>query len=447
MEPLSRLWKVVTSHIGCKRSRLSLTDLPQGLSWGKVVQSGLRLLISFEEGTVLVDTNGAGFGVWEGMEVSYFAHEEYACLSFGEMVGKRERVRVVERFEEVLILMFFDQLDYFNLPVSLISHIDGQLELGGTAILTPLFPGFSLQSTGKTHRSLRSPSLPSLNPAKHSTGLIWEATIPPFAKLAVGVHRETLDDLQKTDKKNKKFKRQIEGLKEAIAGWRQVRGDGNCYYRAVGVAFLEHLARKSTSETELWAFKAKVAKATGSFAVNPGFETVHSHFGVLLDRLLTYKLSNPGASLHLLQSLLQTPEFDQSVHLMMRNYCYNGVAQSGRSLEAFQTEQGIRMEEILMPGVEAEGVALVGLPEALSAAILHYIIDGKSAQTYIEKYLPHHDYSKIPILLLAYFPGHYDLLYSHVQSGVDGYSFDTHTYDVSEQYEYSLVADLYLDIS
>lgn len=431
MESLSLLWRGVASRISCKRARLSLSDLPPGLSWGRVVEAGLTLPIAFDAGTILVQTQGLGFEAVPGSRVSYFSHPEFECLTFIDLLDSQEAVKVAASFDECLILKFFDQLDYFNLPVSLVSRVEGQLEIGGTAVLVPEGDLFSLISTGRTRRSLSCAPVPCTNPAKHARSTFWDSPIPLEAaldSLSVAVHRESLLELQKAKSQSPGFVQQVEALKREVAGWRSIKGDGNCYYRAVGIAFLEHLARKSTEENEVWDFKLKVTKATGLFRVNPGFETSHVHFCALLDSLLSMKLSHPGAALLHLQPLLQVPAFDQCLHLMMRNYCYNGV--TGRSLEAFQTEQGIAPEEILIPGLEAEGTALIGLPDVLGAAIFHYIIDGKSEQTYVEKYIPS-GHGQVPLLLLAFFPGHYDLLYSHSQDRIDGFSYTRHSYDVS----------------
>ena len=51
--------------------------------------------------------------------------------------------------------------------------------------------------------------------------------------------RCSMVDLRDDYKYNKEMREQIEALADHYCGFRPIRGDGNCYYRAVGFSFLE----------------------------------------------------------------------------------------------------------------------------------------------------------------------------------------------------------------
>merc|ERR1712216_106894 len=52
---------------------------------------------------------------------------------------------------------------------------------------------------------------------------------------------ETLDSLQEDFRHSAEHVRKITEMRDEFAAWRRVRGDGNCYYRALGCGFMEHL--------------------------------------------------------------------------------------------------------------------------------------------------------------------------------------------------------------
>ena len=51
--------------------------------------------------------------------------------------------------------------------------------------------------------------------------------------------RCTMNDLKEDFKYNESMKEKIEEMSVEYDGYRPIRGDGNCYYRAVGFSFLE----------------------------------------------------------------------------------------------------------------------------------------------------------------------------------------------------------------
>jgi hypothetical protein len=66
-----------------------------------------------------------------------------------------------------------------------------------------------------------------------------EKFIPPINLGA----RCPLSDLQKDSEYNAELVSQIEGMEAKYSGFRPVRGDGNCFYRAVGFSFVEGAIR------------------------------------------------------------------------------------------------------------------------------------------------------------------------------------------------------------
>jgi hypothetical protein len=55
--------------------------------------------------------------------------------------------------------------------------------------------------------------------------------------------RCSLSDLKKDSQYNAELVSQIEGMEAKYSGFRPVRGDGNCFYRAVGFSFVEGAIR------------------------------------------------------------------------------------------------------------------------------------------------------------------------------------------------------------
>ena len=436
MERLARLWRGLAT-LRCKRSRFDLADLPIGVHWGFVQETGLLVTLAFDDGLVRVPANDEAYLVWEGSRVCYFSHPDFPCLTFLDLIQESQVVHVLACFEECLILKCFDHLDYFNVPLEAISSVEGQLEVGGTAIISPYNSFFTLRSLGRT-RPKALISMTSSMPLHHVSNRRWAAPVTPAAAHPISLTRRPLQSMQH---RNKHFRDQVANLPREISGWRQVSGDGNCYYRAVAVAWMEHLARKSTNESVVMEFKRKVQRRTGFFAVNDGFETPFNHLCGLLDQLIELKVRSPGAALCQLQPFLQRQDLDQCLYLMMRNYCFNHIALNPELYADFRSGQS--PSQVLLPGVEAEGIALLGLADVLGIAVLHYILDGRSTEAYVEHYLPEKAKGEVPVVRLAYVPGHYDLFYSQAQDQVDGYSYTSHTFNVDEQFEQESLEGLY----
>ena len=440
MEALTRLWRGLAS-IRCKRSRFDLADLPRGVYWGFVQQTRPVLTLAFDDGLIQVPASEEAYLLWEGSRVCYFSHPDFSCLTFLDLIREPQVVVVLGSFEECLVLKCFDHLDYFNLPLEALGSIEGQLEVGGCAIISPYQSFFSLRSLGRTRPKALN-SLSSSVPLQHVSNRRWAAPLASSPAYPISPIRASLASLQHTQPDNSHFKTQVASLAPEIAGWRQVQGDGNCYYRAVAVAWMDHLARKSTSESAVLEFKLKVLRRSGVFAVNDGFETPFNHLCGLLDQVIGLKARNPGSALCQLQPCLQRQDFDQCLHLMLRNYCYNHIALNPDLYADFRSGQSA--SQVLLPGVEAEGIALLGLTDVLGVAVFHYILDGRAREVYVERYFPEKAKGQVPVVRLAYVPGHYDLLYSLAQDQVDGYSQTSHTFNVAEQFDQESLKGLYV---
>lgn len=440
MEALTRLWRGLASF-RCKRSRFDLADLPRGMYWGFVQQTGPALTLAFDDGLIQVPASDEAYLLWEGSRVCYFSHPDFPCLTFLDLIREPQVVLVLGSFEECLVLKCFDHLDYFNLPLEALGSIEGQLEVGGCALLSPYQSFFSLRSLGRTRPKVLH-SLSTSSPLQHVSNRRWAAPVAYSPVHPVSSIRASLASLQHTQPGNRRFKTQVASLAPEISAWRQVQGDGNCYYRAVAVAWMEHLTRKSTNENAVLEFKLKVQRRSGVFTVNDGFETPFNHLCGLLDQVIELKARKPGAALCQLQPWLQQQDIDQCLHLMLRNYCFNHIALNPDLYADFRSGQS--PSEVLLPGVEAEGIALLGLADVLGVAVFHYILDGRATEVYVERYFPEKAKGQVPVVRLAYVPGHYDLLYSQAQDLVDGYSQTSHTFNVAEQFEQESAKALYV---
>lgn len=193
-----------------------------------------------------------------------------------------------------------------------------------------------------------------------------------------------------------------------FGGWRRCRGDGNCFYRACGFAFVESLLREGPG---------KLKPAVDVMRTSSKGEA-ESLLGLLTDLCAV----EPTAALDkFYRKILLEESVDAelvrvmrlvSAHFVMENQevDFNGLpltvyveASHGMSLDAFCST------EILTNGTEAESVALTLVPLALGLKI--EIIQLDRTDSAIQRYQVPDGRPGNVFATLLFKPGHYDIIY------------------------------------
>mmetsp|Transcript_92961 Transcript_92961/g.277451 ORF Transcript_92961/g.277451 Transcript_92961/m.277451 type:complete len:769 (-) Transcript_92961:26-2332(-) len=211
---------------------------------------------------------------------------------------------------------------------------------------------------------------------------------------------------------------------------RRVRGDGNCFYRAVGFAWLEALGALAAGSA-----CAGVALADAlpcGWPDEAGFGSLAAEYKELrqeVRRMLGASAAGAGtgASRPLLQRLLCDVRFDLCLVVLVRRIvagflergAHGGASTddtAGAILEAVSAEFGsptnLAVAQVLPLGQEAEGATIAVAARELGARLRIVQLDGSSGPmpTYV---YPSEDYSSrlgVRICLL-FRPGHYEVLY------------------------------------
>ncbi|CAG9311100.1 unnamed protein product [Blepharisma stoltei] len=228
---------------------------------------------------------------------------------------------------------------------------------------------------------------------------------------------------------NSKIIECIEKLGTEYAAFRRSRGDGNCYYRAVGVSYIEHLCRPTTNLSQFEKFISKLEKRQGIFREINGFSR-RKEFLKLLDYLYSCKKANVWSAIKEAQNIFQDINDDETIVREMRAIASLYLVDNSTSTKlsgflisdeiGYGTTQSVYMKMMKM-GEEAEGVAFNCMSEALQIRIHHICLrrDGLDIHTFE----PEESNNSDMYLLLK--PGHYDLLYTHKQIQDDCYDLET----------------------
>jgi len=207
-------------------------------------------------------------------------------------------------------------------------------------------------------------------------------------------------------------------------GWRRVRGDGNCFYRAVGFGFLEKLVQASEQDRLRWTSTFLGNLRTLSYE-DPSEQAAHANLVEHFERLRSsggWEVPPHGAhettALGILYRSLRDPEtaLDLALIRAMRHLSAKHLLEnkdefaSGISLNTICAAQGYEgaedyCQKVILPmGQEAEGLTLGMLPPVLGLAFCEYTVDGSMG----EGVSVDGDHPRVHVQLR---PGHYDLVY------------------------------------
>ena len=248
----------------------------------------------------------------------------------------------------------------------------------------------------------------------------------------IGSGRLRIDLLKLLKPYNAGFLRQVEDLKKEFSSWRKARGDGNCYFRAVGYGYLEHLCRPKIPSHLLRSFYMRLFLQQSPFSLSRDpptfFDTDFYWVLSRLHELITIKEAQAAeqkedsALAQLEYIYLHDEQFDQSVIRVLKLAAWNQLQDKEEEYAAFlQKPQSALLTEILTDGVESEGLVFQLMADVLDTVILHVLLP-PSGPIFKEEYQTKQKGRK-PVLSLLLRPGHYDILYTLQADIVDKYNF------------------------
>lgn len=262
--------------------------------------------------------------------------------------------------------------------------------------------------------------------------------------------RLSIEKMREIYPNSKVYLRSVEFVGMRFDGWRKSRGDGNCYYRALGAAYIEHLARQTTGIDEIETFIAKLEQNEGYFSQKPGFNDNRRSFLESLRHLRESKANNSVAAMIQAQSLLLSQSFDDNLIKELRVLTANSLIlnKAHPDIEPYAGEMlDYYLGNILKMGEDAEGLAFLCMAEALKIVIQHITIDKDTGVR--SDYFRPLESGRWPKMFVWLRPGHYDMIYSKEQMYTDGYSFEKRVYrppELTNSDRVTLKEQLYEDV-
>ena len=203
------------------------------------------------------------------------------------------------------------------------------------------------------------------------------------------------------------------GFKEQYPGFRSIRGDGNCYYRAVMVGLIEQIIMSPDREKLFLDLRDKFERIIGGYD------------GRFDDKIIPFIVTLTVASRGKCWNTVD--EFEEELRHSHSSLDAQMI-QSARCLNAFMGKQWLSEDlkylidddtpTILRLGQEAEGISIQSFPKELG---IEFDLVWPQ-QHRVDKYLPEltHCFGDTPgrfkvSLLYTTNPGHYDLLYNPEQ--------------------------------
>lgn len=348
-------------------------------------------------------------------------------------------------------------------------HPSWLLLAGGFVIAPPVFPVFvgtvlSFNTDSQGHVVTERPTSPqgnkSLEDLIHLNAIYYPADgHQPIIDIeeypvSIGAQRLRIEHLKLLKPYNAEFLCQVEDLKKEFSSWRKVRGDGNCYYRAVGFVYLEHLCRLQVPSHFLRAFYMRLFLQQGPFSLSrlPSPDFDRDLYWVLcrLQELLTIKEASSAdccasALAQLEYIYLHDRQFDLSLIRVLKLAAWNQLQDCLPSYTAFLPKPLPELlEEILTDGLESEGLVFQLMADILDAVIMHVLLP-PTGPVFTEHYRTGQRGRKAVLSLLLR-PGHYDILYPLQADLVDKYNFVLEDYSGLAEPDLGHLFQLYSDL-
>lgn len=212
-------------------------------------------------------------------------------------------------------------------------------------------------------------------------------------------------------------------LCRSYESWRRVRGDGNCYYRAVSVIYLEHLCRSSTNVNELKHFIDRIdtLRNTQDPEISQSKDIYNLREGLVYLHSIKYKY---GSAVEHLQMYLDNTSFDLGIVLVLRLFAYRFLDHMRQDPEfgSFLIDGGLEtLQRIRTMGQEAEGEEFQVVADALGTKIHHVSVYSSYG---IDSFTPKYTEYICTEIHILYKSGHYDILYPLATNFIDNYDVE-----------------------
>ncbi|OMJ79151.1 hypothetical protein SteCoe_20898 [Stentor coeruleus] len=214
---------------------------------------------------------------------------------------------------------------------------------------------------------------------------------------------------------NNTYIKNITELKSEYCGWRKVRGDGNCYYRAVIASFLLKIFHPLSPLNKIYQFLQSLPKNELDYP---------SEFIQAKEKITEYISQLYNSSMHgyenriecfrFLNNSLQDQEFDLNLIRFTRllsHYAFT-VTHHSRFADFFIADEILTISaNILAMGTEAEGIELSSCPLGLGITVRQVnIFANLLYNTFPDETDSGDSLTKVNIICKS--RGHYDILYS-----------------------------------
>lgn len=194
-------------------------------------------------------------------------------------------------------------------------------------------------------------------------------------------------------------------LGKMYSGVRRIRGDGNCFYRALAFGIFWHFLK---NRDILTLQKMNLAFSDKTELLLAGYdEYIFEDFqSVLLD---LFKKIEKGLSEQDLENIFLNPDTTDYIVVYMRLLTSAYIQSHPDDFEPFLYEYSSLIDfcrkEVESMGKEADNIQISAITSRLPVCIRIEYLDTKSQNTMI---FPE---GQTPMMTLLYRPGHYDILY------------------------------------
>lgn len=223
---------------------------------------------------------------------------------------------------------------------------------------------------------------------------------------------------------NDLYVKNINELKEKYCGWRKVRGDGNCYYRAVITSFLLKIFHPSYSLEKIAQFLQLLPKNELDYS----YEFIEAKQKITEYLFKSYNSCLNGYEsriecFRILNQSLQDVEFDLNLIRFTRLLSHYALIITHRTnLASFLLEEEIPTicSRILSMGTEAEGIELSVCPLGLGISVKQVnVFKTLLYNTFPDETDTGDNLARVNIICKS--RGHYDILYSTEDMEKEGF--------------------------
>ncbi|KAK3828704.1 MAG: cysteine proteinase [Benniella sp.] len=228
---------------------------------------------------------------------------------------------------------------------------------------------------------------------------------------------EDLEDLQKEYENGSDiFKTKILVMHPTVSLMRRLRGDGNCFYRALAFAWFERVML-AKSRPELHANAILAIRESEDLLKAAKFEPLafEDFYEVTLTTLQKLVDFTPEDLLTTFQNDEVSNSIVMHFRLMASAYLKTHQEEYAPFLDYGQTMDGYCSMHVEAMGRESEEMMLIALAKVthVSIEVAYLSADESSEEVNFLPFLPDTQ-PYMPPLVLLYRPGHYDILYRKI---------------------------------